>query len=328
MNICNGFSCAGWGSALFLHGMQATTNDSIYGYRIFNAYYKTLPWNYSSSFNYQNCSANFELIIDYQPNGALVTLTAMNKSGNSTFTITGFGNPINLPGLTASFLYPYINYSRHFPWLITHTKSDSLNGCSSVSSTQCVLIKNIYYTWPANCVISKQPQTQFVNFGTTAQFIVDVPDNVTKQWQQDAGFGYVNLSNAGPYAGINTDTLTISNVQLTMNNYYYRCLISDSSGYGCYNTSSSAILNVNQDENEIQNIKIYPNPAADYLTVMLPANLKTAEIKMFSLLGEYINFSILSTPETRIDISNLSNGVYILEVLSEETISRHKFIKY
>jgi hypothetical protein len=327
-NICNGFSCAGWSPALFLHGMQATDYDSINGYRIFHAYYETLPYNYLSSSNYQNCSANFELIINYQTNGALVTLTAMNKSGNSTFTITGFGNPINLPGLTVSYLYPYITYAKVFPWLITHTKSDV--GCSSVSSTQCVLICNPYYTWPASCATSLQPQPQTVVTGSTVQFIVSTSPNVVKQWQQDAGLGFVNLSNAGPYSGVNTDTLTITNVQLSMNNYYYRCVISDSSGFGCHNTTSPAALNVQTvgiNEIELQNIKIHPNPTSDYLTFSLPENISSAEIKIFNPLGELEFSSILRNSNTQIDISRLINGIHILEITSGKNISRGKFIK-
>lgn len=122
-NACNGFTISGWDSALFLHGMQATSYDSIYGYRIYNAYYKTLPFLYSSANNYQNCSANFEFVIDYQTNYAVVNFKAMNSNAtNYTYYITGFGNPILLNSQSASFNYNYISNKRvstHLVSLIT-----------------------------------------------------------------------------------------------------------------------------------------------------------------------------------------------------------------
>lgn len=328
-NICNGFSVNGWTNSLFLHGMRATTNDSIYGYRIWKAYYRTLPHFYSSSNNYQNCSANFEISIDYQANGALVTVTAMNKSGNSTFTISGFGIPINLSGLTASYLYPYITYSNVHPWNITHTKSDPANGCSSITCSQTILVRNPYYTWPANCFISQQPQTQFAILGSTAQFIIDAPDNVNKQWQQDAGLGFMNLTNAGPYSGVNSDTLSISNVQLTMNNFNYRCILSDSSGNGCHNTSNTAILYVSTTGmNEVLQIdlKSFPNPVTGFLNISGPIEIKKASVIVYDLLGKEILSTQLGNEEG-LNVSTLNNGMYFIEMKQDNYIGRATFIK-
>lgn len=328
-NICSGFSIGNWGNALFLHGMRATSNDSIFGSRIFNSYYRTLPYNYSSLTNYEYCSANFEVTIDYQANGALVTVTAMNTSGNSTFTITGFGNPINIQGSVASYLYPYVTYNNVQPWLITHTKSDPLNGCSSVTCTQTILIRNPYYTWPANCVITQQPQTQFVLTGSTAQFIIDAPDNVMKQWQQDAGLGFVNLTNAGPYSGVNSDTLSISNVQLTMNNYHYRCVLSDSSGFGCHNTSNDAILYVSITSlNEIDLIEViaYPNPVNESLNISSSVKLNMSSIKVYDLLGKEV-LAVQHKNDEILNVSSLNKGMYFLELRKEQYVGRCSFIK-
>ncbi len=328
-NICNGFVCSGWDPALFLHGMQATSNDSIYGSRIFNAYYKTFPISYSSSVNYGNCSSNFEVLINYQPNGALVTFTAMNKSGTSTFAITGFGNPIYLSGYSVSYLYPYYYYRKVSPHIVTHTKTDPSNGCSSVSSSQCILLINPYYTWPANCVISQQPQTQFVTNGSIAQFIIDAPDNVTKQWQQDAGLGFTNLTNAGPYSGVNSDTLSIANVQFTMNNFHYRCILSDSSGFGCQNTSSTAVLYVSTtgiDEVFQISLNTFPNPVAEMLFISGPSEMNMASLKVYNLLGKEVISTQLEIGKG-LNVSLLNNGMYFLELKQDKYVGRSTFIK-
>ncbi|GEM_PF-2787531 len=329
-NTCSGFVCT-CNNSLYLHGMQATSNDSIFGYRIFNAYYKTFPANYSSSTNYQNCSANFEVKIDYQANGALVTVTAMNKSGTSTFTFSGFGSPIISAGLSASYLYPYISYAKVFPWPIYHSKSDSLNGCPSVSCVQTILIQNPYYEWPPNCIIAQHPQNQFVASGTQAQFVINAPANVTKQWQQDAGLGYMNLTNSGPYSGVYTDTLSISNVQLTMNNYHYRCVLVGigSSGSGCQNTSNAAVLQVSPTGiNEIFHVemKIYPNPASTVLNISVPIRLNRANIKVFNLLAkEVISYELENS--TELNVSELNPGMYFIEFREDKYFARSTFIR-
>ena len=80
--------------------------------------------------------------------------------------------------------------------------------------------------------------------------------------------------------------------------------------------------------NESQNyFLLYPNPASDYLTLRFAQNTSYAEIKIYNLLGELKSTSIKSSTESMIDISDLSNGVYIIEVTTEKNIMRQKFIK-
>jgi len=74
-------------------------------------------------------------------------------------------------------------------------------------------------------------------------------------------------------------------------------------------------------------LKIYPNPASDHLTLKFAQNTSKAEIKIYNLLGELKSTSIKSSSESSIDISDLSNGVYIIEVTTEKNIMRQKFIK-
>jgi hypothetical protein len=327
-NICGNIGLGGWFSSLFMHGMQSSTIDSIYGYRILNAYYKTMPWNYSSSTNYQNCSANFEVVIDYQPNVAVATFTAMNKNAtNYTFYITGFGNPIPLSGQSVSFNFNYISYQKFSPVNVYLIITDTVNNCAD-SVNQQILIKNPNYTLPVNCAIYTPIQNQTAVAGTNAQFYISASSNANYQWQQDAGLGFVNLTNAGPYSGVATNTLTISNVQVTMNNFQYRCVVYDSLG-GCHNTSSPASLSVPVSINDIEliNIKFYPNPASSYITLDLPTNINNATVTIYSILGQKQILTTTNKSLTNIDIERLTNGVYLMEVSSDNKVGRQIFIK-
>lgn len=327
-NLCNGFTIGSWGSSLFLHGMQATTSDNIYGYRIYNAYYETFPYNYSSANNYQNCSANFEYVIDYQPDYAEVTFTAMNKNAtNYTFYITGFGNPILLDGYTVSFQYDYTSYKKAAPKNVTLITTDDINNCSD-TITQTVLIINPNYSWPVNCAIYAPIESQVAETGATVQFYISASSDANYQWQQDAGLGYVDLTNAGPYSGVTTNTLTIANVQEIMNNYQYRCVVYDSLG-GCHNISSPAALSVPVGINDFEpmSLKLYPNPASNYLNIDLPNDVTNATLTIHSILGQRILSTMIKQSQTIIDLNGWTNGMYLVEVSAGNRAGRQLFFK-
>lgn len=64
-----------------------------------------------------------------------------------------------------------------------------------------------------------QPSDQIANIGSTVQFNLTSSDSTALfVWQQDAGLGFIDLSNAGPYSGVNNDTLVITSVLSLMNN--------------------------------------------------------------------------------------------------------------
>jgi len=49
---------------------------------------------------------------------------------------------------------------------------------------------------------------------------------LTYQWQENSGAGFVNLMNVGPYSGVTTATLTITNPTAGMQGYTYQCVVS------------------------------------------------------------------------------------------------------
>ena len=126
----------------------------------------------------------------------------------------------------------------------------------------------------------------------------------------------MNLTNAGPYSGVNSDTLSISNVQLTMNNFNYRCILSDSSGNGCHNTSNTAILYVSTTGmNEVLQIdlKTFPNPVTGFLNISGPIEIKKASVIVYDLLGKEILSTQLGNEEG-LNVSTLNNGMYFIEM--------------
>lgn len=76
-----------------------------------------------------------------------------------------------------------------------------------------------------------------------------------------------------------------------------------------------------QENTSLIDFKIYPNPSSDYLNF----NHKIESIKVFDIQGKLVlNRKINSN---NLNVSELKNGVYVLEVFSENKKSSQKFIK-
>ncbi|MBL0329050.1 MAG: T9SS type A sorting domain-containing protein [Bacteroidetes bacterium] len=83
-------------------------------------------------------------------------------------------------------------------------------------------------------------------------------------------------------------------------------------------------------ESTIQEIlfKTKPNPASDNLTIEFNTNFQKGEIEIYNMLGETMLSTETNGQNTILNISDLSIGLYIVQVKSENKISRQRFIKH
>ena len=73
-------------------------------------------------------------------------------------------------------------------------------------------------------------------------------------------------------------------------------------------------------------IKIYPNPVNQTLTIETN-NSKPFQIKVLNSLGQIVLTKDVDLPKAKIDMAQLCEGVYTLEIVSDSAISRSRFIK-
>jgi PKD repeat protein len=80
-------------------------------------------------------------------------------------------------------------------------------------------------------------------------------------------------------------------------------------------------------------LKVYPVPAGDYITILMPEGLfdgNSVRIRLLDLYGKnvYINdkYDLSENPLT-LDISSLSYGIYLLEISDQENCQRVKIVK-
>ncbi|MDB3866115.1 T9SS type A sorting domain-containing protein, partial [bacterium] len=96
--------------------------------------------------------------------------------------------------------------------------------------------------------------------------------------------------------------------------------------YGLYNTSSDVFDNcdliLDGSSTEINSISIYPNPTNNYL--FIEGNINPVAISIYNLLG----VEVISTKNTdKVDVSELSKGIYIIKISDGKNLTNKKFIK-
>jgi hypothetical protein len=99
--------------------------------------------------------------------------------------------------------------------------------------------------------------------------------------------------------------------------YFY---IDDISLYEC-----DSVVGI--DEKPIEQIKIYPNPAQDFVSIDLPKNINQAQLSIYNLTGQLVTQKQIAQANQQIPITELGNGVYVFVVESGgEVVGRRRVV--
>jgi hypothetical protein len=74
-------------------------------------------------------------------------------------------------------------------------------------------------------------------------------------------------------------------------------------------------------------IKIFPNPAYNNITIENTTNYNDIQVSIFDISGQLLLQQSLQLAKTEIDISSFAKGVYVLKVENEKGIIMEKLIK-
>ncbi|MGB0896755.1 MAG: S8 family serine peptidase [Flavobacteriaceae bacterium] len=97
-------------------------------------------------------------------------------------------------------------------------------------------------------------------------------------------------------------------------------------GYGIPNLELAQTLNVNT--NVLQDgVSVYPNPTTKYIHVKLPNHIAQVNVVILDVLGKKVFQKKISSAQNRIDVSNLSNGVYFAKIMLKHEAKTFKIIK-
>jgi hypothetical protein len=143
----------------------------------------------------------------------------------------------------------------------------------------------------------------------------------TYQWQQSSGAGWSNLSNLGNYNGATSDSLVITGITASMNNYGYRCIVT-----GCTtDTSDVAVLTVANGiglgESTLDKLTISPNPTNGVVS------LNTSVVGNYELLTLDRRVLESGTAKKDYDLTRYPKGVYHLRLTTDEGTRVLKVVK-
>ncbi len=105
--------------------------------------------------------------------------------------------------------------------------------------------------------------------------------------------------------------------------------VTDSSGYSNSTTKSSYVtveLCVANKDISVEKLSLYPNPAKDYFTLILPDNQKQADIRIYSLTGVEVLREKVTGNTHAINTRNLPTGVYLVNARNNNLNTTIKLI--
>ncbi|MCH2022444.1 MAG: T9SS type A sorting domain-containing protein [Saprospiraceae bacterium] len=313
------------------NNIHNTTSNSTNGYDDFSCAATTCitegqTYNLSIDVqaNHPSQGAAYKVFIDYNDNGDFLDLGEQIMSGTlaaNSGTVTEHQN-ITIP-LTAT-------ENKLLRMRIIHDQLSVTNSCETLF-TGSSEDYGVYISPTAN--INSQPANININDGGMATFTVAATSGISYQWQENSGSGFTDLFNGGIYSNVNTSSLLLNNVPISMNGNTYRCIVSN----GCDQTvnSSSAILTVTSpisisyiNNENIFDLNVYPNPCENDITLEFYSTTnEIASYKISNLLGQILLKkqikSISGRNSLKLNMDDLPKGIYLIH-LNDKTIKMRK----
>ncbi len=89
----------------------------------------------------------------------------------------------------------------------------------------------------------------------------------------------------------------------------------------CYADYPVALFDVSSDDA----LKIYPNPVKNFIQIENSNTIQS--YKVFAASGQVILMANVNSNSVNIPLSNLSNGIYILQIITPENITNRIIVK-
>lgn len=220
---------------------------------------------------------------------------------------------------------PFVGVHMNTPTTYCVTVTDT-TGC--VASACTTLVDSQAFTSPCQIYLVVYPDSAVPGayYG-----ILYIPggSNLTYLWDFGDGTTSTNPFPSHTYAtpGRYTICLTVSNgngCTFTFCDSSFYAFKYGGGPMNQFNVRRQVALGVN----EIQNsdiVGIFPNPATSQLTIMAPG-IKVDNAIIYNTAGQSV-MSVKSPAENQVNIGNLANGIYFMEIKVKESTTMVKFVK-
>lgn len=98
-------------------------------------------------------------------------------------------------------------------------------------------------------------------------------------------------------------------------------------GYGIPDLQFALTLALSTDINKLENLVVFPNPTRGSIQTNLSSYENDITVKLFNVLGEEIYTFLISEHNNSINISSLSDGVYVLKFIVDNNSKSFKLVK-
>lgn len=179
-----------------------------------------------------NSSAAISIVVNQAPTAPTLTNKLISSGASTTLTATcATGTPIWYSSASATTSLGTSTYTT--PALVVNTTyyvacESNPAGNSTSNPQNCVSTRTPQVVSIDVFSIVTHPEAIYVCTGQNAYFTIGATGaSITFQWQENTGLGWNNLSNGGIYSGATTSQLNITPSSATMDNYQYRCIITN-----------------------------------------------------------------------------------------------------
>ncbi len=210
-------------------------------------------------------------------------------------------------------------------------------------------ISNLYNATNCSNNLTISPATNQLEIGSTANFVATTSDTFPSYvWQSDFGQGYVTLNNYGNYSGANTNSLSISNVQLPNHTQPIRAISTsgeciDTSNVATINITDTCIVTINDTittlisvtdtlvintlitgltpPNNSNTIKVFPNPANSHITIDFGnfESMNGYTLTITNSIGQTVYTTPINEQSSYVDLSTWSgNGIYFVQIIDTQ----------
>jgi PKD repeat protein len=125
----------------------------------------------------------------------------------------------------------------------------------------------------------------------------------------------------------NTSSIASPSHTYTTSGTYTITLIASNCIFSHTITKTIQVGALSINENAVGNFEFYPNPTTNQITIKVDNQLLGSVYTIYDTIGKSVLNGEISSELNVIDLGNLSNGVYIIEVASEGNYFKNKFIK-
>lgn len=209
--------------------------------------------------------------------------------------------------------------------IINSTDVAAMAGGSSIQEIACDPSGNVWFGANNNKVYMYDgiTWTDF-NVGNDGDFIIEFAFQGTKVYfgLTDGTEGFHSYdTNDGSWEYFNTseDASMISNAlnYLVVDEEFNIWMALNDAGISVLRTETEPVSVITMDN---ENIKLYPNPTTDHINIET-AGLENCNVQIINVNGSIVSNTI--NYNNTIDISDLSNGIYLLKVISLDNVQSY-----